>query len=140
MSFDELHPLIIHFPISLLSSGFLFDFLSYLLKKKSLEFAGWWNLILGLVSALCAIVTGLIADYGSKPGLMDAPFPIYTNHGSLQILALCVFVVLLFWRGLLQGTLPQKPKMVLLYFSITGIAVTILFYGSHLGAVFAGRY
>ena len=140
MSFDEIHPLIIHFPIALLSSGFLFDFLSYLLKKKSLEFAGWWNLILGLVSALCAIVTGLIADYGSKPGLMDEPFPVHTNHGSLQILASCVFMVLLFWRGQLQGTLPQKSKMVLLYFSVTGIAVTILFYGSHLGAVFSGRY
>ena len=140
MSFDEIHPLIIHFPIALLSTGFLFDFLSYLLKKKGLEFAGWWNLILGMVSALCAIVTGLIADYSSKPGLMDEPFPIQKNHGSLQILASCVFVALLFWRGRLQGTLPKKPKMVLLYFSITGIAVTILFYGSHLGAVFAGRY
>ena len=140
MSFDEIHPLIIHFPIALLSSGFLFDFLSYLLKKKSLEFAGWWNLILGLVSALCAVITGLIADYGSKPTLMDEPFPVYTNHGSLQILASCIFVALLFWRGRLQGTLPQKPKMGLLYFSITGIAVTILFYGSHIGAVFSGRY
>ncbi len=140
MSFDEIHPLIIHFPIALLSSGFLFDFLSYLLKKKSLEVAGWGYLICGMVAALCAIVTGLIADYSSKPGLMDEPFPIQTNHGSLQILASCVFVALLFWRGRLQGTLPKKPKMVLLYFSITGIAVTILFYGSHLGAVFAGRY
>jgi len=140
MSFDEIHPLIIHFPIALLSAGFLFDFLSYLLKKKSLEFAGWWNLILGMVSALCAIVTGLIADYGSKPGLMEEPFPVHTNHGSLQIFASCIFVVLLFWRGRLQGTLPKKPKMVLLYLSVSGIAVTTLFYGAHLGAVFSGRY
>ena len=140
MSFDEIHPLIIHFPIALLSAGFLCDFLSYLLKKKSLEFAGWWNLILGMVSALCAIVTGLIADYGSKPGLMEEPFPVHTNHGSLQILASCIFVVLLFWRGRLQGTLPKKPKMILLYLSVSGIAVTTLFYGAHLGAVFSGRY
>ena len=140
MSFDEIHPLIIHFPIALLSAGFLFDFSSHLLKKKSLEFAGWWNLILGMVSALCAIVTGLIADYGSKPGLMDEPFPVHTNHGSLQIFASCIFVVLLFWRGRLQGTLPKKPKMVLLYLSVSGIAVTTLFYGAHLGAVFSGRY
>ena len=140
MSFDEIHPLIIHFPIALLSAGFLFDFSSYLLKKKSLEFAGWWNLILGMVSALCAIVTGLIADYGSKPGLMEEPFPVHTNHGSLQIFASCIFVILLFWRGRLQGTLPKKPKMVLLYLSVSGIAVTTLFYGAHLGAVFSGRY
>ena len=140
MSFDEIHPLIIHFPIALLSAGFLFDFLSYLLKKKSLEFAGWWNLILGMVSALCAIVSGLIADYGSKPGLMEEPFPVHTNHGSLQIFASCIFVVLLFWRGRLQGTLPKKPKMILLYLSVSGIAVTTLFYGAHLGAVFSGRY
>ena len=97
-------------------------------------------MILGMVSALCAIVTGLIADYGSKPGLMEEPFPVHTNHGSLQILASCIFVVLLFWRGRLQGTLPKKSKMVLLYLSVSGIAVTTLFYGAHLGAVFSGRY
>ena len=112
-------------------------------------------MILGMVSALCAIVTGLIADYGSKPGLMEEPFPVHTNHGSLQIfascigkgsvavpgnIASCIFVVLLFWRGRLQGTLPKKPKMILLYLSVSGIAVTILFYGAHLGAVFSGRY
>ena len=97
-------------------------------------------MILGMVSALCAIVTGLLADYGSKPGLMDEPFPVHTNHGSLQILASCVFMVLLFWRRRLQGMLPSKSKMVLLYLSVSGIAISILFYGSHLGAVFSGRY
>jgi len=140
VAFTEIHPLVIHFPIALFSVGFLCDVMGFVFQKKSLENAGWWNLVFGVFTSVCAIITGLIADYGSKPGLMDEPFPIHTNHGSLQILASCVFVVLLFWRGRLQGTLPQKPKMVLLYFSITGIAVTILFYGSHLGAVFAGRY
>ena len=140
MSLDEIHPLIIHFPIALLSTGFLFDFLSYLLKKRSLESAGWWNLILGMVSSLCAIITGLIADLSSNPSLIDKPFPIHENHGSLQILASCVFLILLFWRGRLQGMLPSESKMVLLYLFVSGIAVTILFYGAHLGAVVeAGR-
>jgi len=140
MSLDEIHPLIIHFPIALLSVGFLCDLLSYILQNKSLAHAGWWNFIFGVVSSVCALITGLITDLSSKPSLVDEPFPVHENHASLQIFVVCVFLALMIWRINLRGSLPANSRNAVIYLGVLGVAVAILFYGSHLGAVFSGRF
>ena len=140
MSLDEIHPLIIHFPIALLSVGFLCDLLSYVLQNKSLAHAGWWNFIFGVVSSVCALITGLITDLSSKPSLVDEPFPVYENHASLQIFVVCIFLALMIWRINLRGSLPANSRNAVIYLGVLGVAVAILFYGSHLGAVVAGRF
>ena len=138
MSLDEIHPLVIHFPIALLSTGFLCDLISCVLKNKGLEKAGWWNLVFGTVSSVFALITGLLMDMGSSPGLIDEPFPIYENHAMLQIMVVCAFLALLIWR--FQNYNFGNTKTKYIYISLLGIAVAILFYGSHLGAVFSGRF
>ena len=140
MALDEIHPLIIHFPIALLSVGFLCDLLSYILQNKSLAHAGWWNFIFGVVSSVCALITGLITDLSSKPSLVDEPFPVHENHASLQIFVVCIFLALMIWRINLRGSLPANSRNAVIYLGVLGVAVAILFYGSHLGAVFAGRF
>ena len=145
MSLDEIHPLIIHFPIALLSVGFLCDLLSYILQNKSLAHAGWWNFIFGVVSSVCALITGLITDLSSipteyNPRLVDEPFPVHENHASLQIFVVCIFLALMIWRINLRGSLPTNSRSAVIYLGVLGVAVAILFYGSHLGAVFAGRF
>jgi len=140
MSLDEIHPLIIHFPIALLSVGFLCDLLSYILQNKSLAHAGWWNFIFGVVSSVCALITGLITDLSSKPSLVDEPFPVHENHASLQIFVVCIFLALMIWRINLRGSLPANSRDAVIYLGVLGVAVAILFYGSHLGAVFSGRF
>ena len=140
MPLDEIHPLIIHFPIALLSVGFLCDFLSYVLQNKSLVHAGWWNFIFGIVSSFCAIITGLITDLSSKPSLVDEPFPVHENHASLQMFVVCIFLALMIWRINLRGSLPADSRSAAIYLGILGVAVSVLFYGSHSGAEFAGRF
>ena len=140
MALDEIHPLIIHFPIALLSVGFLCDLLSYILQNKSLAHAGWWNFIFGVVSSVCALITGLITDLSSKPSLVDELFPVHENHASLQIFVVCIFLALMIWRINLRGSLPTNSRNAVIYLGVLGVAVAILFYGSHLGAVFAGRF
>ena len=140
MSLDEIHPLIIHFPIALLSVGFLCDLLSYVLQNKSLAHAGWWNFVFGVVSSVCALITGLITDLSSKPSLVGEPFPVHENHASLQIFVVCIFLALMIWRINLRGSLPANSRNAVIYLGVLGVAVAILFYGSHLGAVFSGRF
>ena len=139
MDFTEIHPLVIHFPIALLSVGFLCDVLGFIFQKKSLEHAGWWNLFFGVISSVCALITGLIADFGGSPRLIDEPFPLHENHAYLQILVVCVFLSLMVWRIKLRRALPLDSKTSLIYLGVLGITVGILFYGSHLGAVLSGR-
>ena len=139
MGFTEIHPLVIHFPIALFSVGFLCDFMGFVFQKKSLEHAGWWNLVIGVFTSVCAIITGLIADLGSSPRLIDEPFPLHENHAYLQILVVCVLSFLMVWRIKLRQSIPLDSKISLIYLCVLGITVGILFYGSHLGAVESGR-
>lgn len=138
MTIDEIHPLLVHFPIALLSVGILFDYLALVFPKETLVHAGWWNLVIGLVSAAVTIITGFIAD--NVVGHMEeSPLDIFHTHGSTQLLATTLFLVLFIWRKRLQGALPEQKNAKILYYFLGAVAVGILFYGGDLGAGLAGR-
>ena len=94
-------------------------------------------MVLGIFSAVCAAITGFLADTVLRH--TDAPFPILESHGSLQVVAIILFVLLFLWRLTLQGNLPDKRQARLAYFSLSCTGMVILFYGAHLGAILAGR-
>ena len=62
-SITEIHPLLVHFPIALFSTGLLFDISSYVLEKDELETAGFYTMFLGLISGFFAIISGMIVFF-----------------------------------------------------------------------------
>ena len=62
-SITEIHPLLVHFPIALFSTGLLFDISSYFLEKEELETAGFYTMFMGLISSFFAIISGMIAFF-----------------------------------------------------------------------------
>jgi uncharacterized membrane protein len=137
MALEEIHPLVIHFPIALLSTSVLLDAVAVLWRQERFQWAGLFNLILGMVSALVAVVTGFLAD--TLEGHMEDPFPIYTTHGSMQLVIVALFAGMLVWRWRTGGRLPSERRQQWLYLAWGLIAVASLFYGAHLGAKLAGR-
>ena len=87
--FLDLHPLVIHFPIALLSSAVLFDFIAVVFKKDELLITSWWVMLLGLFSSTFSIITGLIDD--SLIGHLFTTFPLWENHGLMQIISILIF-------------------------------------------------
>jgi uncharacterized membrane protein len=57
-----LHPAIVHFPIALLTIAALFAVLSLFFKKEFFKEAAFWNLLLGVVCAIAAVLTGFIEE------------------------------------------------------------------------------
>ena len=133
---DTIHPLIIHFPIALLSASVLFDILGVVFRKESLNHAGWWCLVCGVMGALAAVLTGFFAD--TIYGHMGDPFPVFETHGTMQIAATLIFVGLFIWRGVNKCQLPSEP-LKYVYLAIGAAATGWIFYGAHLGAQLAGR-
>ena len=131
---SDWHPLVIHFPIALISSSVAFDFL-YLIKKDSgLIAASWWTMFFGLISTVVAIITGIVDD--SLIGHLGAVWPLWHNHGAMQILSTICFSVLFYFRTYH----PRKIKEAKLPFLLIYAAcVLLLFYGAHLGASLSGR-
>ncbi|RMF09426.1 MAG: DUF2231 domain-containing protein [Candidatus Neomarinimicrobiota bacterium] len=135
MSFGDFHPLVIHFPIALFGASFFFDVLHLRWKHQGFPVAAHWNLRLALLASVAAASTGFAAD--RLVGHFIWPFVPWKTHGFLQLLALAVFVAVWVWE-IRQHKTPRQP-LPPFWIGLKGLAVAILYYGSHLGAVLADR-
>ena len=134
-SITEIHPLFVHFPIALFATGLFFDLLAEILQKEELEQAGFWSMLMGLVSCLFANMTGLLAflEEGSISDLLQF------SHALLIWMSIFFFAALFWVRIKFQVDLRYSSMKRYLYFFGHILAVGILFYGAHLGAIAAER-
>ena len=58
---DNIHPLLVHFPIAFLSAFFALDLVGTLAKKPQWRSVASWFLYFGTVAALFTVIAGLIA-------------------------------------------------------------------------------
>jgi uncharacterized membrane protein len=62
----ELHPIIVHFPIALLLTSVLIDFVAVILRRWNVADVGTWLLGLGVVGALLAGLTGTVSSHNAS--------------------------------------------------------------------------
>ena len=132
---ETLHPLIIHFPIALLSTGLFFDLLSFFLNREDLENAGFWCMLMGIISCLFSNFTGLMI-FLTVGSLSDLP---RFTHALLAWASTFIFILLFLARIKLDVDLRYSTLKRWIYLSIHILAIGILFYGAHLGAKAAER-
>jgi uncharacterized membrane protein len=112
----ELHPLIVHFPIALLSLYIVLEILTYFIKQDSLNHFTTWILLAGIIMAVNAVLTGNQAEQvaspylGNTPGLKEA----VETHEEFATFTLWYFLFLLVVRYFLM----QKKKMTRLFKSV----------------------
>ena len=61
---QNIHPLVVHFPLTFLPAATLFYLLAWLRGRDSLAWTALWLLVLGSLSGTVAAGTGLYADEG----------------------------------------------------------------------------
>ena len=134
-SLENIHPLFIHFPIALLSTGLLLDLIAVFLKREDLENAGFWCMFVGTISCLFSNFTGLMIFLA---GASFSDLPRFT-HALLAWGSTFIFALLFWIRIKFQMDFRYSQLKQLIYFSLYILAVGILFYGAHLGAKTAER-
>ena len=131
---SDWHPLVIHFPIALISTSVALDYLFYFTNRQDISSASWWMMFTGLTSSLVAIASGIIDD--SLIGHLGSVWPIWYNHGAMQIIAVIGFALLFYFKTSKEEL---YKKYTIYYLLSATILVAILFYGAHLGAQLSGR-
>ena len=134
-SITEIHPLLVHFPIALFSTGLLFDILAHILKKDDLEAAGFYSMLMGLVSSIFAIISGMIAFF-EMGSISDLP---HFHHGLLQLSATIILCILFGIRVKYDVDIRFSGMKKNIYLLLHSFSVGLLFYGAHLGAIAAER-
>ena len=105
---QNIHPLIVHFPIAFLTASVPIYLLAWILRRELLESVGLWLLSLGTLGAAAAVYTGWV---GSE-GVMIAPSVrehILEYHKWLMLGVFCLSTVLTGW-ALLARPMPRKGR------------------------------
>jgi len=92
-----LHPKVIHFPIAFLLGYFLFEFLGIVLKKEFLSKAAHLLLLLGVLGAFAAVLTGRQAEEAFEYWNKQSS-ELLEEHELYANLTLWYFAVLLMLR------------------------------------------
>ncbi|MBI3812008.1 MAG: DUF2231 domain-containing protein [Nitrospirae bacterium] len=91
-----LHPMVVHFPIALLSTAVIFEILGFLKQRESFRQFGFWLLAIGLTAGIVAAGFGFWGEGAAKAG--GVPEAAIDRHESFAIATLITFGLLLIYR------------------------------------------
>ena len=127
---QNIHPLVVHFPIAFLTGAALFYFLTWIFRKEVLSITALFVLILGAISGVVALGTGLYAE----PGVMVS-FSVRENllnpHKQLMFITMGLSIAITIW-ALISPPFPKKGRPIFLLLFLVLLAAMIL--GADYGA------
>ena len=128
---QNIHPLVVHFPLAFLPGALLFYVVAWLTGRPSLAWTGFWLLVLGAVSAAVAAGTGLYAEEGVMvdPSVRRALLDV---HEWWMLRVVGASIVLAAW-ALVGRPLPLRGRPVFVLLLLVLVAALVR------GADFGGR-
>ncbi len=132
---SRLHPYIVHFPIALFTTYFLFELLAVIFKKEFLFKAAHLILFLGIIGAFVAVLTGNQA-YSEFRGWDAKSLQVFNDHQTFANITTWYFFVLLIGRTYLvvKKKFNSYYQVIILLLSALGIFFVLKtgFYGGEL--------
>jgi len=132
----NIHPLIVHFPIALLTAFLLMELLNFFTGKESFRAAATWMLYLGAVGALGAVLAGLWA--ASTVSHYEEVHAVMLKHRNIGITVLALSLFLSAWRIYSGGRFSGKGQAF--HLAIAFIMVTIMALGADKGGLMVYKY
>jgi uncharacterized membrane protein len=133
---DNIHPLLVHFPIALLSLFFMLDLLGSVANKSNWRDAASWFLYGGAVFSALTVAAGLnaagtVAHGGDVHEIME-------NHEHLGIFVFLLASVLAVWRWLAKQQITGPANTLQLLCSF--ILAVLLIFTADLGGLMVYNY
>ena len=128
---QNLHPLVIHFPLALLMGAALLYVAAWLLKRDSFAHSAFVVLVLGALSLTGAVATGLYAERGVMISLSVREHLLRT-HKTYMLATLAMCTMLTIW-AIRARPFPKKGRPLFLFLLLVMIGVMTV------GADFGGR-
>ena len=123
------HPAIVHFPIALFIGGLLLDALGIWKKNKTLLHAGWYNIIMGAVTTLGGIASGILAMIMMKMPLVGTVL----EHVILALISTACMWVMVFMRVHKHEKMQVGARVI--YYILAIAAFVLISWAGHVGGV-----
>jgi len=110
----------------------LFDVLAVTTDRPYLQTVGWWNLLLGFLAVLFAVITGLYAKNSAI--FTEGVEAVLGYHQYFGIATASVFTVLFIWRSNMNRVIRERWQTLYLSVAIIGtiLVLTTGFLGGQL--------
>src|SRR5688572_11261970 len=125
----KLHPAIVHFPIALISIAAVFAVISLFSKKNVFKELAFWNLLIGGLGAMAAVITGLMELKTLVHD--DAIHSILEKHEFIGFAILILSLALLTWSWARKNRFVKKEYTAWVFFLVLGLAMVT--YQGYLG-------
>jgi len=132
----NVHPMIVHFPIALLTCYFLLDCLGALRHKPQLRLIARWQLYLGASGAIAAAASGMVAA-NSVPHGADV-HQIMEVHERIGITIAGLSSLLAIWRFIIKDRLEGLAQPF--HFILGAILIACITFGADLGGLMVYRH
>ena len=109
---QNIHPLVVHFPIAFLIGAVLFYFAAWVFKKDEWTRTGFWILILGTASLAVSVETGLYAEQGVMVALSVREKVLLLHKQWIIATSIICFVVTI-W-AVIARPFPKKGRIIFL--------------------------
>jgi uncharacterized membrane protein len=129
---QNVHPLVVHFPIAFLMGAALFYFLALIFRKDTLATTAFLLLILGAFSACVAAGSGLYAEEGVMVSLSVREY-LLEHHEQLMLATTGLSIALTIW-AVIARPFPKKKRalFVLVFIIMLGIMTWGADYGARM--------
>jgi uncharacterized membrane protein len=129
---QNIHPLVVHFPIAFLVGAALFYFLSWIFRNQTFATTAFLLLIVGTLAAGAAVGTGLYAEEGVMVS-RSVREHLLEPHETIMLVTLGLSIGLSVW-ALIARPFPKKGKWIflLLFLILLGIIAVGADYGARM--------
>ena len=135
-SMDNIHPLLVHFPIAFISAFFALDLVGTISKNPEARSVATWLLYFGTVAALFTVIAGLIAAGSVAHG--QNVHDIMERHEQIGISVLSTAILLSIWR-VKSGVLP-KGGANNFFLLLSALLCLLMMLGADLGGLMVYKY
>lgn len=129
---QNVHPLVVHFPIAFIMGAALLYFLSWIFRNQTFATAAFLLLILGTLAAGAAVGTGFYGEEGVMVS-RSVREHLLEVHEKLMLVTLGLSVVLTAWAWMARP-FPKKGRVLflLLFLIVLGIMTVGADYGARM--------
>ncbi len=128
---QNIHSLVIHFPIAFLMGAALLYVAAWLLKSDRFAHSAFVGLVLVALSLMVAVATGLYAEQGVMVSLSVREH-LLQPHKTAMLATLAICMLLTIW-AIMARPFPKKGRLLFLFLLLVVIGVMTV------GADFGGR-
>ena len=118
----------VHFPTALFPTSLLFDILSWVFAQPELVIAAFYNIVVGLLGALLAMVTGFVDYFGMVSGSRKRRVTTWHMLANLSLMLVFALSLALRVPDLDASRTPQLPLALSL------LGMPLLLVGNYFGA------